>query len=74
LLRIETAFVVSLGIVLMHNLLVSDDGAGSNAAFIVPWQVISVILMATKAVALLMSWLPSRQAARIAPAEALRYE
>jgi ABC-type lipoprotein release transport system permease subunit len=33
-----------------------------------------VILVATMAVALLMSWLPSRQAARIAPAEALRYE
>jgi putative ABC transport system permease protein len=79
---IETAFVVGmgivagtvLGIVLAYNLFVSDDGAGSNAAFMVPWPVISVILVATMAMALLMSWLPSRQAARIAPAEALRYE
>jgi ABC-type antimicrobial peptide transport system permease subunit len=35
---------------------------------------ISGMLLATVAVALLMAWIPSRQAARIAPAEALRYE
>jgi putative ABC transport system permease protein len=79
---IETAFIVGmgivagtfLGVVLAHNLFVSDDGAGSGASFMVPWPVISVILTATMAMALLMTWLPSRQAARIAPAEALRYE
>ena len=40
----------------------------------VPWMLIVVILVATVAAALLMTWLPSRQAGRIAPAEALRYE
>jgi putative ABC transport system permease protein len=79
---IETAFIVGLGIVagtllgvvLARNLFVSDDGAGSDATFMVPWLLIVVILAATMAMALLMTWLPSRQAARIAPAEALRYE
>jgi putative ABC transport system permease protein len=79
---IETAFIVGmgiisgtlLGIVLARNLFVSDDGAGSGAAFMVPWLVISIILAATMVMALLMTWLPSRQASRIAPAEALRYE
>jgi ABC-type lipoprotein release transport system permease subunit len=32
------------------------------------------VLAATMVVAMLMTWIPSRQAARIAPAEALRYE
>jgi putative ABC transport system permease protein len=80
---IETGFVVgmgilagtTLGVVLAHNLFVSDDvGAGPGASFSVPVLMIAVILAATAAVALLMTWIPSRQAARIAPAEALRYE
>jgi len=78
---IETAFIVgmgvisgtALGLVLARNLFMSDDAAKS-ASFLVPWPTITVILAATMAVALLMAWIPSRQAARIAPAEALRYE
>ncbi len=78
---IETAFVVglgviagtSLGIVLARNLFTSDD-VGSSAGFMVPWTIIISILVATVLMALLMTWIPSRQAARIAPAEALRYE
>jgi putative ABC transport system permease protein len=78
---IETAFIVgmgvisgtALGLVLARNLFMSDDAAKS-ASFLVPWPTITVILSATMAVALLMAWIPSRQAARIAPAEALRYE
>ncbi len=79
---IETAFVVgvgviagtALGVVLARNLFTSDDVGSSNAAFTVPWPIISVILVATVVVALAMTWIPSRQAAGIAPAEALRYE
>ena len=78
---IETAFVVglgviagtSLGIVLARNLFTSDD-VGSTSGFMVPWTIIISILVATVLMALLMTWIPSRQAARIAPAEALRYE
>jgi putative ABC transport system permease protein len=78
---IETAFIVGmgvvsgavLGLVLARNLFMSDDAA-SGLEFLVPWPIISIILGVTMAVALLMAWIPSRQAARIAPAEALRYE
>lgn len=79
---IETAFIVGmgvisgtfLGIVLARNLFTSDEVGSSSGEFLVPWPIISVILLATIAVALLMTWIPSRQAASIAPAEALRYE
>jgi putative ABC transport system permease protein len=78
---IETAFVVGmgsiagtlLGVVLSRNLFTADDAAAS-ADFLIPYGLISVILIGTIAVALLMTWVPSRQAARISPAEALRYE
>jgi putative ABC transport system permease protein len=78
---IETAFVVGLGIlsgttlglILSRNLFTSEE-ASAGAAFSIPWPMISGMLLATVAVALLMAWIPSRQAARIAPAEALRYE
>jgi putative ABC transport system permease protein len=78
---IETAFVVgmgvlsgtTLGVVLSRNLFTADE-ANSSASFTVPWAIIGTILVATIVVALLMTWMPSRQAARIAPAEALRYE
>jgi putative ABC transport system permease protein len=76
---IETGFIVGMGVIsgtalaliLARNLMAAEEGA---PAFIVPWLTITVILSATVVVALLMAWVPSRQAARIAPAEALRYE
>jgi putative ABC transport system permease protein len=79
---IETGFVVGLGsitgtvlgIVLAHNMFTSDDVGSSDASFMVPWSLIVVILGSTLVAALAMTWLPSRQASRIAPAEALRYE
>ncbi len=79
---IETGFVVGIGVIagtllgvlLARNLFTSDDIGTSTAAFTIPWPIISVILVATMVVALLMAWVPSRQAASIAPAEALRYE
>jgi putative ABC transport system permease protein len=78
---IETTFLVGmgglagtvLGLVLARNLFTSD-AAASSASFTVPWTIIIVIAVLTNAAALLTTWLPSRQAGRIAPAEALRYE
>ena len=77
---VETAFVVGLGALsgtalglrLAYNMMKNDETGSSMGDFMVPWPVILTVLVAT--VALLMTWLPSRQAARIAPAEALRYE
>jgi putative ABC transport system permease protein len=80
---IETAFVVGMGILsgtglglmLSRNLLMSDDISSSEfTSFLIPWEIITVVVVGTMAVALLMTWIPARQATRIAPAEALRYE
>jgi putative ABC transport system permease protein len=80
---IETAFVVGiavlagtlLAIILARNLFTSGEvGVSSDVDFIVPWGIVAVVLSVTVVVALLMTWLPARQASRIAPAEALRYE
>jgi putative ABC transport system permease protein len=78
---IETTFLVGLGglagtvlgIILARNLFTSD-AAASSATFTVPWVIIIIIAGLTNVAALLTTWLPSRQAGRIAPAEALRYE
>jgi putative ABC transport system permease protein len=79
---IETTFLVGLGgfagtvlgLVLARNLFTSDDVGSSEATFIVPWGILAVIILFTNAAALLTTWIPARQAGRIAPAEALRYE
>jgi ABC-type lipoprotein release transport system permease subunit len=42
--------------------------------FHVPWNTIAVTMGLAYAMALLTTWLPSVQAARVTPAEALRYE
>jgi putative ABC transport system permease protein len=78
---IETTFLVGmggftgtvLGLILARNLFTSD-AAASSASFAVPWAIIIGIAGLTNVAALLMTWIPARQAARIAPAEALRYE
>lgn len=79
---IETTFLVGLGgfagtvlgLILARNLFTSDDVGSSDATFIIPWGVLTVIILLTNAAALLTTWIPARQAGRIAPAEALRYE
>jgi putative ABC transport system permease protein len=81
-LLIEAAFVVGIGILcgtvlgipLAYKLFTNEAGSSADVTFMVPWQIIGTMLVSTVAVALLMTWLPSRQAGRIAPAEALRYE
>jgi putative ABC transport system permease protein len=80
---IETLFVVgmgvisgtALGLILARNLFSSDDFTGvEDATFTVPWLLVAVILVVTIVAALLMTLVPARQASRLAPAEALRYE
>jgi hypothetical protein len=63
-----------LGLVLAWNLFSSDELGVEATQFLVPWEIIAVVLVATVVVALLMTWIPARQASRIAPAEALRYD
>ena len=40
----------------------------------IPWSIIVPIVILQLVVAMLMTWIPARQASKIAPAEALRYE
>jgi putative ABC transport system permease protein len=79
---LETLFVVGIGIVagttlgvgLGYNLFNSEDVGAGAGAFLVPWQLIGIVVAGTLSVAALMTWIPARQASSVAPAEALRYE
>jgi putative ABC transport system permease protein len=82
---IESAIVVVLGVIagavfgliLAYILMTSEDfteGSPDTGGFVVPWTIITVTLTTAVVAALLMAWLPARQASRVVPAEALRYE
>jgi putative ABC transport system permease protein len=80
---LESAMTVILGVlaggvtglILSYSLITSDDfSQGVESTFIVPWNLIIITLVTTVVAALLMAWIPARQAARVVPAEALRYE
>ena len=65
----------SLGLLLSYNAVndINSEG-GTNLAFTVPWLQIAVILAIAYAFSLLTTFIPARQASKIYPAEALRYE
>jgi putative ABC transport system permease protein len=80
---IEAAFIVglgvfsgtALGIMLARNLLTgSQMGETGGIDFTVPWNTIGIVLALAVVASLITTWLPARQASRIVPAEALRYE
>jgi putative ABC transport system permease protein len=79
---IEAGFIVGLGVIsglalglaLAWSLFTSDEFAGTDSTFVVPLSLLTVIAILTMIAALLMTWIPARQASRIAPAEALRFE
>ncbi len=79
----ETVFVVALGVIsgtilaiALARELFSDEEftGGQEAEFVVPWLLVVGILVIAFVMAIVMTWVPSRQAASVAPAEALRYE
>ncbi|MCO5222147.1 MAG: FtsX-like permease family protein [Thermomicrobiales bacterium] len=80
---IEAAFVVGLGVLsgtalglmLARNLLTGNEmGATGDISFVVPWSTVGFVLALAVVASLITTWLPARQASRIVPAEALRYE
>jgi len=81
---LEASFVALLGILLGVGLALIQaynffNGAleadpGTEFSFSIPWVTLGIIAAISYAVSLLTTYLPSWQAARIYPAEALRYE
>lgn len=79
---LESSFVTLLGILsgvslavwLSYFLITSDDFPARDSGYFIPWREIVAISAFTFGASLLMTWIPSRQAASIPTAEALRYE
>jgi putative ABC transport system permease protein len=79
---LESAFVAALGIAsgvglaiwLAYFLITSEDFPTSDSAFVIPWLQIALISAFALVASLIMTIIPSRQAASVPIAEALRYE
>jgi putative ABC transport system permease protein len=62
------------GVIVSRNLFTSGQFAGTGVDFTMPWVEVLVMAGVALAVSLLMSWWPSRNAAAVPVADALRYE
>ncbi len=62
------------GVLIARNLFTTGQFAGEGIEFSLPWMEILPFTAAALFVSLLMTWLPSRNAARVPVADALRYE
>ena len=71
-----TAIGIVLGLILSYNAIsdIRSEEADDNLRWIVPWVQIIVIVVLTYVFSMIATFLPARQASRIYPAEALRYE
>jgi ABC-type lipoprotein release transport system permease subunit len=65
---------LTLGLILSRNLITSGDIGSDFENFIIPWTQIFVMLILALTAAALMTIVPSRNAASVPVAEALRYE
>jgi putative ABC transport system permease protein len=81
---LESSFVALLGIglgsvlglILAYNIIqnIANEGGLENIKFAVPWLNLTVIFLIAYGASLLTTYLPARQASRVYPAQALRYE
>jgi putative ABC transport system permease protein len=82
---LESSFVAMMGIlsgvvgaaILSRNLFSSDEFTGTSRTgtdFFIPWGEVVVFVLVAYLFALLMTWWPSRGAAQVPIADALRYE
>jgi putative ABC transport system permease protein len=79
---IESSFIAMMGIaigvvlgVILAYLMMHDPAfRGGSAEFNLPWLRVGVIVLAAYVAAVLMTYLPARQAGRVPVAEALRFE
>ncbi|MEZ4522192.1 MAG: FtsX-like permease family protein [Thermomicrobiales bacterium] len=63
-----------LGLILSRNLITSSEVGADFDSFVVPWSQIGIFLGIALVAAILMTIIPSRNAASVPVAEALRYE
>ena len=79
---LESSFIAVMGIasgvvgglILSRNLVTSDYFGTSVPSFFIPWPEVLLFVVVAFVFALLMTWWPSRRAANVVIAEALRYE
>jgi putative ABC transport system permease protein len=66
----------ALGIVISFNIIrdTKSQPSWETMDYSVPWLVLGIIFAIVLIAALVTAWLPARQASRVYPAEALRYE
>jgi putative ABC transport system permease protein len=75
-----TAILVGtvLGLIVAYNVIHSSAttaaGSGTNLSFTVPWLTLGVVFLSVYLVALATTLIPARHAARVYPAEAIRYQ
>lgn len=65
-----------LGIIVAYDViqLSASSPSWSNLSLTIPWRDLTIIFVLVYGAAVLASWFPARQASRVYPAEALRYE
>jgi putative ABC transport system permease protein len=85
-LLVESSFIAlsailigaTLGLIVAYNVINGSRSlyadSGTTLAFTVPWLTLALIFLAVYAVALATTLIPARHAARVYPAEALRYQ
>jgi putative ABC transport system permease protein len=80
---LESSFIALMGIlsgvagaaILSRNLLTSGEISGNaEFDFFIPWVEVTAFVLLAYVCSLLLTWWPSRGAARVPIAEALRYE
>jgi putative ABC transport system permease protein len=66
----------ALGLIVSFNVITDAAQLPSwdNLRFVVPWMTLSLIFVVVYAAALVTTWAPAHRAARVYPAEALRYQ
>jgi putative ABC transport system permease protein len=69
-----TALGIGLGALISWNIVNSINDTFDGLAFNIPWLTVTVIVVIAVIASLLTTFIPARQASKIYPSEALRYE
>jgi putative ABC transport system permease protein len=69
-----TALGIGLGALISWNIVNSIQERFDGLSFNIPWMTVTIIVVIAVVAALLTTFIPARQASKIYPSEALRYE